>query len=164
MIPFIRNWPLSRYNNPMKKTLKTLAMTVWYIGFVVLSLKSYTLFAEAYSIDDNIRYLIFFLLIGLLLSLLKTKYIFLKSCQKNLLRIEALEAPKIWHFYRIRFFLFLIAVILLGAFLSRIASGDYRFLVSIGMVDMALALALFFSGFSCSQFLIGNSDRQHKNP
>jgi len=131
----------------MKKTLKNLAMLVWYIGFIALSVKSYKLFAEAYTIDSNLYYLIFFLLMGFLLSLLKTKYIFIKSCQKNLQRIEQLKEPKIWQFYRVGFFLFLVGVISLGAFLSHKASGDYYFLISVGVVDMALALALFFSGF-----------------
>ena len=131
----------------MKKTLKILALLVWYIGFIALSLKSYKLFAEAYTIDSNLYYLIFFLLMGFLLSLLKTKYIFIKSCQKNLQRIEQLKEPKIWQFYRVGFFLFLVGVISLGAFLSHKASGDYYFLISVGVVDMALALALFFSGF-----------------
>jgi len=131
----------------MKKTLKTLALLVWYIGFIALSLKSYKLFNEAYTLNHNLTYLITFLILGFLLSLLKTKYIFTHSCQKNLQRIEGLENPKIWQFYRVGFFIFLVGVISLGAFLSRMASGDYYFLLSVGMVDMALALALFFSGF-----------------
>jgi hypothetical protein len=134
-------------NTTMKKTLKTLAMLVWYIGFIALSLKSYKLFAEAYTINNNLTYLLSFLFIAFLLSLLKTKYIFTHSCQKNLKRIEGLEKPKIWQFYRVGFFIFLIGVISLGAFLSRMASGDYYFLISVGIVDIALALALFFSGF-----------------
>ena len=131
----------------MKKILKHLAMLIWYIGVIALSLKSYRLFNEAYTINNNITYLIIFLLLGFLLSLLKTKYIFTHSCQRNLKRIEQLEKPKIWQFYRVEFFIFLIGVISLGAFLSRMASGDYYFLVSVGVIDMALALALFFSGF-----------------
>lgn len=122
-------------------------MIVWYIGFIALSLKSYALFAEAYSIDNTVYKLIALLILGLLLSLLKTKYIFTKACRKNLARIEALDDPKIWQFYRVGFFLFLAGVISLGAWLSRMAVGDYNFLVSVGVVDMALALALFFSGF-----------------
>jgi hypothetical protein len=131
----------------MKKILKLLAMVVWYIGFVALSLKSYKLFVEAYSINTNLSYLILFLVLGFLLSLLKTKYIFIKSCQKNLLRIDSLESPKIWQFYRLGFFIFLMIVISLGAFLSHIASGNYFFLASVGIIDMALALALLFSSF-----------------
>jgi hypothetical protein len=131
----------------MKKTLKLLALLVWYIGFVALSLKSYKLFWEAYSIDNNMLYLVVFLLLGVLLSLLKTKYIFIKSCQKNLERIDALKEPKIWNFYRFRFFLFLVGVISLGAGFSHLASENYLFLLLVGVIDMALALELFFSSF-----------------
>jgi len=129
-----------------RKSLKLLAMVVWYIGFIALALKSYKLFSEAYSLDSNLSLMVLFLLIGFLLSLLKTKYIFRKSCKTNLLRIDSLKEPKIWNFYRIEFFIFLIMVISLGAFLSHSASGNYYFLVLVGMVDMALALALLFSG------------------
>jgi len=122
-------------------------MCIWYIGFIMLSLKSYKLFFEAYTINSNITYLLLFLLIGFLLSLLKTKYIFIKSCKKNLERIEQLKKPRIWQFYRTEFFVFLLFVISLGAFLSHIASGDYYFLMLVGIIDMALALALFFSSF-----------------
>jgi len=131
----------------MKTTLKSLAMLVWYIGFIALSLKSYALFDEAYGIDSDPYRLAGILLLGVLLSLLKTRYIFAKACRKNLTRIEALTHPRIWQFYRPGFFLFLAGVISLGAWLSRMAAGDYLFLVSVGVVDMALALALFFSGF-----------------
>ena len=124
-----------------------LAMLVWYIGFIALALKSYALFAEAYTIDSNLYLLVAILLAGLLLSLLKTRYIFVPACRKNLARIEALDQPRIWQFYRVGFFLFLAGVISLGAWLSRMAAGDYAFLVSVGVVDMALSLALFFSGF-----------------
>ena len=133
----------------MKITLKYLASTVWYIGFVALSLKSYKLFREAYLIDDNMWYLMIFLTVGVLLGLVKTKYIFVHSYHKNMARIEALESPKIWQFYRVGFFIFLAGVISLGAFLSRMASENYWFLVSVGVVDMALALALFIAGFEC---------------
>jgi len=124
-----------------------LAMLVWYIGFIALALKSYALFAEAYTIDSNLYLLVAILLAGLLLSLLKTRYIFAPACRKNLARIEALDQPRIWQFNRVGFFLFLAGVISLGAWLSRMAAGDYAFLVSVGVVDMALSLALFFSGF-----------------
>jgi hypothetical protein len=132
----------------MKRILKILATVVWYIGFVALSLKAYKLFAEAYTLDDDIYMLSALIILAFLLSLLKTKYIFIKSCRKNLQRINALEDPKIWEFYRAGFFLFLLVIISFGAFLSRLASGDYLFLVSVGVIDMALALALFFSGFA----------------
>jgi hypothetical protein len=131
----------------MKTTLKILAMLVWYIGFIALALKSYALFAEAYTIDNSVDKLVGLLMLGLGLSLIKTRYIFAPACRKNLARIEALTHPRLWQFYRAGFFLFLAGVISLGAWLSRMAAGDYTFLVSVGVVDMALSLALFFSGF-----------------
>jgi len=130
-----------------KEVLKKLALIVWYIGFIALALKSYSLFKEAYVINNNLYTILFFIGIAFLLALLKTKYIFAKSYKKNLERIERLENPRYWNFYRKRFFLFLIIVISLGAFLSRWASGDYNALIAVAVIDMALSLALLFSSF-----------------
>jgi hypothetical protein len=130
-----------------KELLKKLALVVWYSGFIALALKSYTLFKEAYALNSNLYLMGLFLLLAFLLALLKTKYIFIKSCKKNLERIEGLENPRFWNFYRKRFFLFLAIVISLGAFLSRWASGDYSALIAVAVIDMALSLALFFSSF-----------------
>ncbi len=131
----------------MRRALRLLAMLVWYVGFVALAIKSYRLFSQAYQIDSDIYKLIGFMLLAFVLSLLKTRYIFTKSCRNNLSRIDALENPRIWQFYRVGFFIFLLIVISLGAWLSRMASGDYYFLVSVGVVDMALSLALLFSSY-----------------
>ncbi|MBU1667906.1 hypothetical protein KKC13_05760 [bacterium] len=130
-----------------KSTLKILAAIVWYGGFIALSLKSYKLFSEAYSLDNNVFVLTMMLFFGLFLALLKTKYIFIKSCQKNLKRIAELKEPKVWQFYRVRFFIFLVSMIGLGAYLSSLAHGNYWFLLAVGVVDMALALALLLSSF-----------------
>ncbi len=133
-----------------RKVLKYLAMIVWYIGFIMLSIKSYALFEEAYDINSNLLYISSFLVVGLVLGLVKTKYIFIPACLKNLKRIDSLENPKLWQFYRIPFFLFLFSMITLGAYLSHLAQGNYIFLVSVGIVDMALAIALLYSGFKSS--------------
>lgn len=74
---------------------------VWYGGFVALAMKAYKLFAEAYSIDNALEKLLLALVGGVLIGLLKTKYIFIRSCQKNLKRIASLADPKIWEFYPI---------------------------------------------------------------
>ena len=131
----------------MKSVLKLLAMSVWYIGSIALFVKSYKLFKEAYIINSEILYIVTFLLIALVLSLVKIKYIFIKSCRKNLDRIDSLQNPKIWQFYKAGFFVFLVAVISLGAMLSYLAKGDYYFLLIVASIDLALALALFVSGF-----------------
>lgn len=88
------------------------------------------------------------LCVGMVLGLIKTKYIFIKSCRKNLKRIDELKEPKIWQFYRVRFFIFLASMISLGAYLSSLAHGNYWFLIVVGVVDMALAVALLLSSFT----------------
>jgi len=121
-------------------------MTVWYIGAAALCLKSYSLFAEAYAIDADIVSITLLLALGTLLGLLKTRYIFTHALSKNMIRIDSLELPKIWQFYRVSFFVFLLGVISLGAYLSRVAHGDYLLLVSVGVVDMSLSIGLSLSG------------------
>lgn len=128
-----------------KNRLKTLALLTWYSGFVALFIKSYKLFVEAYTLDNDIENMSVALMSGVVFGLIKTKYIFIKSCQKNLRRIESLTNPKIWEFYRVRFFIFLATMISLGAYLSNSAHGNYWFLMGVAILDMALALALLLS-------------------
>ena len=130
-----------------KSTLKVLAGAVWYTGFLALLIKSLKLFTEAYSIKSDTLTLILILLFTFILVWVKTKYIFIKTCKKNLKRIETLEEPKIWEFYRVRFFIFLVSMITLGAYLSKISQGDYWFLMGVGVLDMSVGLSLFFSSF-----------------
>jgi len=130
-----------------KRTLKLLAAFVWYTGFMALVIKATLLFVEAYTLNDNALLFITVLLFTSLLIYFKVKYIFSKVCKKNLKRIDALTKPKLWEFYRIRFFIFLITMIILGAFLSRMAEGNYWFLMGVGVIDSSVGLSLFFSGF-----------------
>lgn len=104
-------------------------------------------FEEAYQIESDPRKMAGLITLGFVLSLLKTKYIFVPACRRNLKRIASLAHPRIWEFYRPGFFLFLITMISLGAWLSRMAAGNYLFLISVDVIDMALSLALLFSGF-----------------
>lgn len=133
--------------NVTRGTLKFLAAIIWYSGFIALAFKSYTLFAEAYGLNADFFLLGLMICLALLLGVLKTKYIFIRSCKKNLKRIGNLEEPKIWQFYRIRFFIFLVSMITLGAYLSHAAHGHYWFVISVGVIDMALALALLLSSY-----------------
>jgi len=130
-----------------KNTLKVLAGAVWYIGFFTLLMKSLMLFSEAYSINNDILTLLLILLFTFILVVVKTKYIFIKTCKKNLKRIESLKEPKIWNFYRVRFFIFLVTMITLGGYLSKISQGDYWFLMGVGVLDLSVGLSLFFSSF-----------------
>ena len=59
----------------------------------------------------------------------------------------ALSEPKIWQFYRTGFLLFLAAMIIIGSTLSRMAHGNYPFLIAMVIVDFSLATALFGSSY-----------------
>jgi hypothetical protein len=133
--------------NTTKKTLKILAALVWYTGFLALVIKATVIFIQAYALDNSLNTLFIVLLITLVIVGLKVKYIFRKVCRKNLERIVLLKSPKIWEFYRVRFFIFLISMITLGAFLSRMAEENYWFLMGVGVLDLSVGLSLFFSGF-----------------
>ncbi|MCW8827235.1 MAG: hypothetical protein OQK78_12525 [Gammaproteobacteria bacterium] len=127
------------------RTLKLLAALVWYIGIVVLILKSGRLFIEADQINPDELSTGLVILAGLLVGTVKAKYLFGRLCIKNLKRIESLEQPKIWQFYRIHFFIFLFAMITLGGYLSRLAHGDYTMLLTVAAIELSIATALLGS-------------------
>ncbi len=131
--------------NSSTRTLKLLASLVWYSGAVVLAFKSSTLLLEAQSINPNKIWTWLAILGGLMIGVIKAKYLFKRLCIKNLVRIDALEKPKLWQFYRIRFFIFLFSMILLGSFISRLAHGNYPVLITMATVEISLAIALLGS-------------------
>ena len=85
--------------------------------------------------------------LALTLGGLKAKFLFSKSCEKNLARIAALHQPKIWQFFKPRFFLFLATMILTGTALSRLAHGHYPLLVGVAILDLSVATALLGSSY-----------------
>lgn len=133
--------------NASIQTLKLLASLVWYSGAIILSYKSISMLSEAHAINPDQLQTWLTIAAGLLLGVIKAKYLFTKVCFKNLNRIKALQKPKLWEFYRIRFFLFLITMILMGSFLSRQAHGNYSMLLSMALIEISLATALLGSSF-----------------
>ena len=129
------------------RRLKILAALVWYVGGIVLLLKGSSLLVEAEALrpEQNWPWLAVFA--GLFLGSLKAKYLFSRSCRKNLDRIAALEQPKLWQFYRPGFFAMLTLMILFGATLSKLAHNNYPFLISVGTLDLSLAIALLASSY-----------------
>lgn len=134
--------------NSSAATLKLLASLVWYSGAVVLAFKSSRLLLEAHDINPNHLWIWLAVMAGLLIGLLKARYLFKKLCIKNLNRIDSLETPMLWQFYRTGFFIFLLAMIILGSFISRMAHGSYPALITMGIVEVSLATALLGSS-SC---------------
>lgn len=130
---------------PSHRTLKILAVLLWLIGGVMLIRKGGELIIEAYALNPESLWAWFAVALGITLGGLKAKYLFRKACKKNLIRIDALEQPKLWQFYRPNFFLFLALMITFGAMLSRLAHGNYSFLLSVAILDTSIATALLGS-------------------
>lgn len=126
-------------------TLKLLAAIVWYIGPIILFTKGADLANQAFDMEPKGWGRQFSWIAGITVGLIKTRYIFLKSCRKNMARIDALESPKIWEFYRLRFFFSLGMMMLLGATLSRVSTGNHAFLVAVATLDISIGTALLLS-------------------
>ena len=127
------------------RTLKILAAILWYSGTIILLAKGTTLLLEADALQPGRNWTWLTVVLGLSIGWLKVKFIFRRACQKNLARISLLSEPKIWQFYRPGFLLFLAAMIILGSTLSRMAHGNYPFLIAMVILDFSLATALFGS-------------------
>ena len=127
------------------RTLKILAAMLWYSGAIILLTKGTTLLLEADSLQPGHHWTWLTVVLGLFIGWLKVKFIFRRTCQKNLARISLLSKPKIWQFYRTGFLLFLAAMIIIGSTLSRMAHGNYPFLIAMVILDFSLATALLGS-------------------
>ncbi|MCF7827139.1 MAG: hypothetical protein K9M55_03600 [Candidatus Marinimicrobia bacterium] len=126
-------------------TLKLLAAIVWYIGPVILFNKGAELANEAYELESQSWGRLFSWTAGIAVGLVKTRYIFIRSCRKNLARIDALASPRLGQFYRLRFFIALASMVALGAVLSRVSQGNHTFLVAVATLDISIGTALLVS-------------------
>ncbi|MCF6280651.1 MAG: hypothetical protein L3J28_00320 [Candidatus Polarisedimenticolaceae bacterium] len=127
------------------RQLKILAALLWMTGGIILVLKAVSLLSEAQALNATGIWHWLAIVIGLSVGLIKVKFIFRHVCRKNLRRIDRLERPKMWHFYRPGFFLFLAIMISSGATLSRMAHGDYSMLIAVAILDLSVATALLGS-------------------
>lgn len=128
-----------------QRTLKILAVLVWLVGGVMMVRKASELFLEAHALSDTVTWIWVCMGLGVLLGSIKARFIFRKSCQKNLRRIETLQEPKYWQFYRPQFFLMLAVMISAGVMLSRLAHGNLPFLLGVAVLDLSIASALLIS-------------------
>ena len=126
-------------------TLNILAAFVWYVGGAVLLIKGGSLLLEAHPLKPGMYWTWIVIAAGLCFGGLKGKFIFSKICRKNLARIRSLDQPKVWQIFRPWSFLFLAAVITIGATLSRLAHDNYYFLIGVAILDFSIAIALLWS-------------------
>ncbi len=122
-----------------------MAAIVWISGGVILVLKGYSVLAGAKRLNPQLSWPWIAAFSGILLGLLRSKVLFVKSCKKNLQRIEALNTPRAWQFYKPWFFAALALMILLGAVITRAAEGNYVLLNIVGMVDLSIGAGLILS-------------------
>ncbi len=131
------------------RTLNILAAFVWYVGGIVLLIKGSSLLAEALSLKPEQYWPWLAVAVGPVIGSLKGKFIFSKSCLKNLSRINSLNQPKIWQFFKPWFFAVLAAVIVFGATMARMAhtQHNYYFLIAVSIVDIDIGIALLLSSY-----------------
>lgn len=127
------------------RVLNMLAALVWYIGGFVLLVKGRSLLVEASPLHPNQGWIWLAVIAAIFFGSLKARFLFSKSCRKNLNRIAALNEPKIWQFFRPGFFVALALMIAVGATSSRLAHNNYPFLIGVGILDLSLAVALLGS-------------------
>jgi hypothetical protein len=128
------------------RSLNFLAAFVWYVGALALLVKGSSLLIEAEALNPRQGWPWLSVAVSLAAGGLKARFLFSRSCQKNLDRIAALEEPRLWQFFRPGFFAALAVMIATGASLSRLAHGDYAFLIAVAALDLAIGTALLASG------------------
>ena len=131
--------------NTSSKTLIKLAALVWYTGVVFLIAKSGALFLEALEGGADQRFTLMAVLGGIVIGKIKARYLFYRICRQNIDRINLLTNPKIWQFYRKRFFVFLFLMIASGKYLSGVAQGENMALIALAVLELSIALALGLS-------------------
>lgn len=126
-------------------TLKLLAGIVWLTGGVALLIKGGQLFWMAETVFPGRPWTLLAPLLALAFGGLKGRAVFEPACRRNLTRINHLRHPRIWQFFRGRFFVALFIMIAAGATLSRLVQGDYFGLIAVGSLDLSIAVSLFYS-------------------
>ena len=129
-----------------KNQLKLMAGFVWYAGAVALMAKAGHLLVSANDLGPEKIWVWVALGTGIGIGAIKAVILFNRSCQSNLNRIDALDRPRIWEFFRPAFFLFLVLMIAAGGTMSRMAAGHYEWLLCVGILDLSVGTALMISG------------------
>ena len=128
-----------------QRTLIIIAAIIWYGGGIALLLKSGALINDAHALNPQSTWTYLAPILGIIVGLLKGRFLFSRSCEKNIKRIKALTNPRIWQCYRPGFLIFLAIIIPTGAWMSRAAAGNFTFLCLVGALDLSIACALLSS-------------------
>jgi hypothetical protein len=126
-------------------TLIALAAFVWYSGGIALLLKGSALVKSAYAIDSQSLWIFAAPLLGVIAGIIKGKFLFSKSCKKNIQRIRSLDNPQVWQCFRPGMLIFLAIIIPTGAWMSRVAAGNFTYLCIVAALDLSISFALLTS-------------------
>ena len=130
-----------------KRTLVILAAIVWYIGGIMLFRSGLELVIQARELMEGTLWPAIFITSGIILGIIQVLFIFRHSCRKNMQRINQLEDPRLWQFFRPGFFLALAIMITSGILLDHFAQGHYFFMLAVAAVDFALTISLLGSSY-----------------
>ena len=131
--------------NVSRLTLIIMAAFVWYSGGIALLFKGGALIKSAYLIDSQSVWTFTAPLLGIIAGLLKGRFLFSKSCRKNIKRIRSLTNPQVWQCFRPGMLIFLAIIIPTGTWMSRAAAGKYTYLCLVGALDLSISFALLTS-------------------
>ena len=130
-----------------KKTLVYLAAAVWYIGGIMLFRSGLELVIQVHGLKEAILWPTIFIISGIVLGIIQALFIFRHSCRKNMQRINQLEDPRLWQFFRPGFFLALAIMITSGILMDHFAKGHYYSMLTVAAVDFALTISLLGSSY-----------------
>jgi len=130
-----------------KRTLVYLAAAVWYIGGIMLLRSGLELIVQIRSLKGGTLWPAIFIVLGIGLGVFQALVIFSSSCRRNLQRINLLENPRLWQFFRPGFFLALAIMITCGILMDRFSQGHYFVMLGVAAVDFALAVSLLGSSY-----------------
>lgn len=129
------------------RSLIILSALFWYGGGLVLLLKGVSLVLEARRLAPGNLWPGLVLISGVIIGAIKARFLFSRSCRKNLIRINALAQPQWWQFFRPGFFAFLALMMVAGTMLSRLSHGNYPFLLVVALLDVSVAIGLIGSSY-----------------
>lgn len=143
-------------------TLKVLAATVWVTGGAVLLWFGAERLLEAATLLHTPAWPLLAGALGLVAGVFRGRLVFRRAAERNIRRIQCLETPRIWQFFRPAFFLALAAMIAAAVGLSLLAEAGAAARVVVGGLDWAIAFSLLVSArvFRIrGEAAVGNPDR-----
>ena len=122
-----------------------ISAVIWCGGGIVLLIKGGALIKQAYLLNSELVWATVALIVGGLVGLIKSRFLFRKSCLNNIHRITAIPIPRIWQCFRPGMLIFLAIVIPTSAWMSMATAGNYMFLCAVGALDISIGVALLGS-------------------